>query len=323
MDSLGISLDEKPVINENESIELKLDSKPFLKNSLINDYFYVQTLFDAVCLPYCAFSERIVQKHKLPRILTNFKLMHLAQDKGKHSYITHATFATININGHKEKLWGYIIKDLHYDLILGKGWAEKNYVTHIVDQHTLLIGQGTNKVKVHENDRLNSDSVKQKTKYIREGKLLSALAFSSFIKQAYDKERDFAIASVKISDINKALEKLSKTRFKPTLKMIRQKLPQELLGLENLFLEDSSNSVPPHRLGHDMEIVLEDDKIPPYGPLYEMSREELLVLRETLFDLFDKGWIRASSSPASSPVLFAKKPAGGLRFFVDYRSLNC
>jgi hypothetical protein len=32
--------------------------------------------------------------------------------------------------------------------------------------------------------------------------------------------------------------------------------------------------------------------------------------------------IRASSSPAAAPVLFAKKPGGGLRFCVDYRALN-
>ncbi|POS86104.1 hypothetical protein EPUL_002532 [Erysiphe pulchra] len=151
------------------------------------------------------------------------------------------------------------------------------------------MGQGTSNVKVHENDCLKSDSVKHKTKYIRE---------------APTKEGDFTIASVTISDINKALEKLSKARLKPTLEIIHQKLPQELHGLENLFLEGSS--VPPHRPGHDMEIVLEDDKIPPYGPLDEISREELLVLREIRPDLSDKGWIRASSSPASSPVLFAK-----------------
>ncbi|KAI1006812.1 hypothetical protein K3495_g1414 [Podosphaera aphanis] len=53
-----------------------------------------------------------------------------------------------------------------------------------------------------------------------------------------------------------------------------------------------------------------------------MSKEELLVLRKTLTDFFDKGWIRASASPASSPVLIAKKPGGGLRFCADYRGLN-
>ena len=57
-------------------------------------------------------------------------------------------------------------------------------------------------------------------------------------------------------------------------------------------------------------------------PLYGMSREELLVLRKTLYDLLDQGFIRASSSSAAAPVIFAKKPGGGLRFCVDYRGLN-
>jgi hypothetical protein len=53
-----------------------------------------------------------------------------------------------------------------------------------------------------------------------------------------------------------------------------------------------------------------------------MSREELIVLRTTLTEYLDKGFIRASSSSASAPVLFARKPGGGLRFCVDYRGLN-
>jgi hypothetical protein len=53
-----------------------------------------------------------------------------------------------------------------------------------------------------------------------------------------------------------------------------------------------------------------------------MSREELLVLKKTLTNLLDKGWIRASSLIAEAPVLFVKKPEEGFRFCVDYRALN-
>jgi hypothetical protein len=42
----------------------------------------------------------------------------------------------------------------------------------------------------------------------------------------------------------------------------------------------------------------------PWGRIYNMSRDELLVLRKTLIEYLDKGFIRVSSSPASTPILF-------------------
>jgi hypothetical protein len=53
-----------------------------------------------------------------------------------------------------------------------------------------------------------------------------------------------------------------------------------------------------------------------------MSRKELLVLRKTFTELLNKNFIRASSSSAAAFILFAKKPNGGLRFYVNYRALN-
>ena len=63
------------------------------------------------------------------------------------------------------------------------------------------------------------------------------------------------------------------------------------------------------------------DKLPK-APLYGISRDELLELRQYLEENLAKGFIRASRSESASPVLFVKKPGGGLRFCVDYRGLN-
>jgi hypothetical protein len=41
-----------------------------------------------------------------------------------------------------------------------------------------------------------------------------------------------------------------------------------------------------------------------------------------LLDLLEKGFIRASNSLATLPILFIQKLGGGLRFCVDYRALN-
>jgi len=41
-----------------------------------------------------------------------------------------------------------------------------------------------------------------------------------------------------------------------------------------------------------------------------------------LNDLLNKGFIHVSNSPAAAPILFVKKPGGGLWFCCDYQALN-
>lgn len=99
------------------------------------------------------------------------------------------------------------------------------------------------------------------------------------------------------------------------------KVPTHFHNHLKVFDQARADQLPPHR-DSDHEIKLIPDSTPPHGPLYSMSEDELLVLRKFLQENLDKGFIRASTSPAASPVLFVKKPGGGLRFCVDYRALN-
>ncbi|GBG78505.1 hypothetical protein CBR_g27732 [Chara braunii] len=70
------------------------------------------------------------------------------------------------------------------------------------------------------------------------------------------------------------------------------------------------------------EIILKDGVVPLRGCIYRVSEEELSVLRAQLDDLFEKGWIRPSSSPYGAPVLFIRKKNRDLRLCIDYRKLN-
>ena len=123
--------------------------------------------------------------------------------------INHITYVTLDIHGRRKRLWGYVIKDLHYDLMLGKGWAERNNVVYEAKSHTLYMNKGQQKLKMLEKGGMESNYVKNKTKYIREGKLISALAFSAFTKKAQNSSQNLTLASVSIADINKALQKLN------------------------------------------------------------------------------------------------------------------
>ncbi|KAA8496806.1 Transposon Ty3-I Gag-Pol polyprotein [Porphyridium purpureum] len=69
-------------------------------------------------------------------------------------------------------------------------------------------------------------------------------------------------------------------------------------------------------------IRLKDEKPVRVGRVYRLSPAELKVLRETLDDLLDKGFVQPSQSPFGAPVLFVKKKDGSMRMCVDYRALN-
>jgi len=125
---------------------------------------------------------------------------------------------------------------------------------------------------------------------------------------------DMYLSGASLEDIRKALE--PKTTIDPATKV-----PKHYHESLRVFDQSEADKLPPHR-DCDHEIKLQPGTTPPHGPLYGMSEDELLVLRKFLQENLDKGFIRASTSPAASPVLFAKKPGGGLRFCVDYRALN-
>ena len=156
-------------------------------------------------------------------------------------------------------------------------------------------------------------------------------AFAALIRKTCEKSHsnkpcdDISVCAASIYDINKMLS----PKINISVEEIKSKLPNQLKHYYQSFEADKLDisDLPPHRPGVDLAIDIEKDeqnrnKDLPKGPLYGMSRDELLCLRKELTELLDRNWIRASSSPGGAPVLFVKKPGGGLRFCVDYRSLN-
>ncbi|GKA85040.1 putative reverse transcriptase domain-containing protein [Tanacetum coccineum] len=55
---------------------------------------------------------------------------------------------------------------------------------------------------------------------------------------------------------------------------------------------------------------------------YQLAPSEMKELTDQLKELFDKGFIRPSSSPWGAPVLFVKKKDGSFWMCIDYRELN-
>jgi hypothetical protein len=190
-------------------------------------------------------------------------------------------------------------------MILGKAWLRK--------EQALL--DAKNGCLVFQNSGLTVYSEPEHNSY--DHKQVSASVYSFLIHR----KRKLLVFTTSLADINKALAEKKYTDP-------RTKLP-DWIGpeLHKVFDRTEADKLPPHRktVDHSIELVRTADgseQTVPWGPLYNMSREELLVLRKTLTELLDKEFIRVSNSPAAAPVLFVRKPGGGLRFCCDYRALN-
>jgi hypothetical protein len=162
--------------------------------------------------------------------------------------------------------------------------------------------------------RKNEQDYRKKTEEIRK--------ISRALKEEYTQ-----IIAISIKNINKALSKLDRRDPVNNSEKVRKKFPKELKGLERCFDDDKGTAIPPHRPKRDHAIPLKKDEQRKkrdvlWGPLYGMFRKELLVLKKTLTDPLNKGWIRASSLATGAPVLFVKKPGEKLRFCVNYWALN-
>lgn len=272
-----------------------MHSSPFLVDCLLNNSTLVKSLVDTGCLCFAVFDEKLVRQNNfmtrkidpIPLYLANRTVMET---------ITEIACIKLTISGYPQTIYGYVVPRLAYPMILGKPWMEYNNVVYLAKQKCLRIGSR------------RKGRIVQQSKDFHKCSTLSLLGAAS------------------LADVMKALQ----DKQPASKDDISTSLPIEIRHFTNLFLDDEvspESSLPPHRKGTDTTITLQKDvtgrdKEIPWGRLYKMSREELLVLRKELSNLLKKNWIRPSTSPGGAPVLFVKKPNGGLRLCIDYRNLN-
>ena len=280
-------------------------------HAVVNSCTEVTAMIDNGCCTFALVNERLVRKEKLPRIpITPIEVEGVGNQR---STISEITEFTLDVGGVREQqVAAYITASTYdYDMILGKTWLES--VGGVIDTEQKLVQMKRYGVSVRSSEvTVPLDCYP-----------VSAVAFQYHVRKSQKKESGLQVFAASMKDIQKAL----KVKPKLTSKEVLATLPPYLHSYVKLFLPEEGNKLPPHRgpkVDHVIELNKVDGKLPevPYGPLYAMSRDELLVLRRTLLDLLEKGFIRASNSPAASPVLFVRKPGGGLRFCVDYRALN-
>ena len=104
-------------------------------------------------------------------------------------------------------------------------------------------------------------------------------------------------------------------------KNLRTKVPKEFHDFLDVFDRKAAEVLPPNRT-YDHKIEIDSDGPLPKSRLYPMSQFKLQRMKEYLEENLRKGFITPSNAPYASPILFAQKSNGDLRFCVDYRKLN-
>lgn len=251
--------------------------------------------------------------------------------------ITHRVVIRLDIGGHQEKLPCYVTPLGRYPIILGLPWLrhhdpdfrfaanEMTFDSSYCRRHCLRAPvpptvSGLTQIPA----TFPGKPVPQRPLTNASIALVNASAYITASRHKTCEE----IGRFSLQDLDLALRRprnhvsnLSATKPTPTSEELRNMVPTEYHDYLDVFSRQDANTLPPHRV-YDHKIPLVPGKEPPFGPLYSMNREELTALREWLDENLEKGFIRQSSSPAASPVLFVKKKDGSLRLCVDYRGLN-
>jgi hypothetical protein len=228
--------------------------------------------------------------------------------------ITHLAWVIMEIERHREKIPMFVTKLGHYPLVLGIPWLRL---------HDVRIGFASNQVCFESEYCL--------AQCVPEGKPVGIQGISidpperpniSMIGAAplltLHKKKKLEVFSLSLYEINQALKEPGDG---PVTVDIRKIVPEHFHEFLPLFDKARADQLPPHR-PYDHTIPLKEGTTPPYGPLYSMSRNELLAMKEFIEENLPKGFIRSSSSPAGAPCLFVKKADGSLRLCNDYRGLN-
>jgi hypothetical protein len=99
-------------------------------------------------------------------------------------------------------------------------------------------------------------------------------------------------------------------------------LPEEYHDIIKAFSKQDADSLPNHGPS-DHHIELLPGRTPDWiCRRYKLSQEEFAELRKWINENLSKSFIEASKAPFASPILFVKKPGGGVRLCIDYRKLN-
>ena len=236
-----------------------------------------------ISIEFCEKHDILVQEEDHVGIMAN---------KVEQSLNSTKTNVTVSIGPYSEKM-RLVANPQSHDVILGKKWCSN---------HKALLNCGNNQIDFWYKGQKHTIS----TRPLIQIKEVSVNSIS----------RDFVSGYPMIATIfQEVRNNLDKKKYHPGIKALLEKY-------KDVFPDELPKGLPPKRSQGDFRIELKDDSKPVKKGLYRMSLSELEETKKQVEKLVEQEFVRPSTSPWASPVLFASKKDGGLRFCVDYRAIN-
>ncbi len=294
-----------------KKFEKQINSAPFTISTLVNKKSYAHTLYNTECLFYKIITSHFARNHNLqcmkirPHMITEF-------DEPEDSSVDEVAVVQIDINEHQKlRAFFYIVSKIaSYNLILGLSWMKQNKII-------LNAGEASLMIEFTETIIWNRKApAKNEFNHV----MMSATFFTNLIQKKEEKQKKIEVFLTSMADIKKALTSQKKT----DLRTILSDHYHEFLNVFNHTMTEKLSLLRREDTDHQIKLKGVNKKEPkvPWGPLYNMTRKKLLMLRKTLTELLNKQFIQVSNSFAAAPVLFIWKSEGELQFCVNYCDLN-
>ncbi len=279
----------------------------------------LSVLIDIDVIDYAFIDDSFAQRHSLLCFsLSEICILQKFDDQSVvFDSITHYALVKLRVSSEKlEEIFFYVTQLSQFPVVLDLSWLKSHKAIIDLRHNQLIFESQANSELVLETlssilISTVSVSVFSTSSLLKHLKIY-AINSASFLRLARKKNHDLFVIFMR--NIDKAL-KITSFVDSVTLLLL------EYHDFLDVFSHELTNTLSERRL-YDHKIQLQKSKTSTFEPLYDMSQDELRILKKYLKNNLIKDFIQVSSSFAISSILFVKKSSEELKFCVNYRDLN-
>lgn len=209
------------------------------------------------------------------------------------------------------------------DIILGQSWLKAHAATLLMGQGLCTFVDDDKLPAVWTNTELKHDAFNSSCMWTSASRICNAVTdiYIAYVRVP----ENAAAAAVAIGSNHLNAAAATDTERLDDLFVEQGSAVTEVRSLVRQFADVFPADVPAglpidRDLSHT--IPLQPGHSVPAAKTYRLSKPQREEMEQQIKNLLSKGWIRPSTSPYGSPILFVKKKGGGMRMCVDYRAVN-